>query len=756
MIFPKLLQSCAVIALTVPSLAFAQDMGDIDIGSGPPAADQPIEDTEDYMSLGDIVVLGDRLRGQVDTEQAPILVLDAEDIAAYGANSIADLVAALAPQTGSSRGRGGGQPVFLVNGVRIGSFREFRSYPLEAIEKVEVLPEETAQKFGYPPDRRVVNFILKDNFAAITVAGEYEQPDRGGYSASEQEATLLKITKGGRINLNVQASDVSLFTEAERNIIQTPSSISGVATDPDPAAFRSLIADTAQFKADANYAKALLDSGTSISLNGTFSRNDSRSLSGLDSVVLTDGAGNSLLRTFNASNPLERRSRTDTYSASGSVNRPVGDFALTLTADGSISNSRTEIDRRADTRQLVLDAAAGNLAIGGALPDMPDAGFDVSDQRNISATSKATLRGSPFYLPAGDVNTTLDLGYDWTRIESDDSRAGSAAQLTRGDLSAGFNIAIPIASARDDVLAALGSVTLNGQIGFDNYSDFGTLYRWSSGLNWSPADSLDLQATYTWREVPPTLNQLGSPQVISFNVATFDFATGDTALVTVRNGGNPTLKAETQSDWNFSANWEFIKDARLQLGYSRNRSDNISSSFPFLTPEIEAAFPDRVTRDSSGRLTELDLRPVDFFQSKTENLSIGLSFNGTIGKVKERTEAPAGGGETSAGAGRPEGAAGRPAGAGGPGGGPGGSRGPMTEEQRAQFAAFRTRLCQDDGEDFLIRLAEAASRGEKLAELPDLDPAQAQQMLSRMMGEDGRIDREKVSRFRTMVCSMEG
>ncbi|MGB7407124.1 MAG: hypothetical protein WA908_01340, partial [Pontixanthobacter sp.] len=176
---------------------------------------------EEPASDAEIVVTGERLPGQVDTDIAPILELNEDDIAAYGAGSISDLLTALEPQTNSNRGRGG-RPIFLVNGVRIGSFREFRSYPPEAIRKVEVLPEEVAQKFGFAPTRRVVNFILKDNYSALTAEIEYAQPDRGGYSFNEQELTWLKITGGGRLNVNLEREDTSALTELERDIEQTP------------------------------------------------------------------------------------------------------------------------------------------------------------------------------------------------------------------------------------------------------------------------------------------------------------------------------------------------------------------------------------------------------------------------------------------------------------------------------------------------------------------------------------------------------
>ncbi|NMW30939.1 hypothetical protein HKD42_02555 [Altererythrobacter sp. RZ02] len=764
MIARTLLGSCAVLALTVPFSVSAQGA----------EGDPPTADTS---SNGEIVVRADRLRGQVNTAQAPVLELNEEDIAAYGASSVADLVAAIEPQTGSTRGRGGGRPVFLVNGIRVASFREFRSYPSEAIRKVEVLPEETAQLFGFPPDRRVLNFILKDNFSAVTAEVEYEQPDRGGYSVNEQELTLLRISKAGRLNLNAEVRDVTLLTEEEREIIQTPDSLPDVATDPNPAAFRSLVSDSAQKEVTANWAKAFLDTGSSISLNATYERSDSRSLSGLDSVLLTDGAGNQALRTFGADNPLERRIASDTFSSAFSFSKPLGSFQFTATADANYSASRTEIDRRADVTALIADAAAGTLAIDGALPALEDAGFDVADVGTYSADTKLTVRGSPFFVPAGDVQTTVDLGYGWNRIDSEDSRAGSDVQLTRGAISGGFNIAVPITSTRDDFLAAIGSITLNGQVGFTDLSDFGTLYTWNAGLNWEPVDGLNLQATYVFREAAPSLAQLGNPQITTLNVPFFDLATGDTALVELTTGGNPNLQTETQSDWNFSANWDvpFVDGARLRIDYVKNRSDDVSSSFPFLSPELEAAFPARVTRDAAGSLLAVDQRPIDFFESRTERLSFGLTMRGRIGggdargggrggppagvtggrRPNARPDTPAT--DQRAGGGAREGA--RDGGE--ERGGPNRSRrGPplanMSEEQREQFQAFRQRLCADDGEAFITGLAQTLARGETPEGMEGFDSERTQRMLARFSNEDGTLNTERLSRFRERMCAGSG
>ncbi|HSJ78927.1 MAG TPA: hypothetical protein VK913_09370, partial [Erythrobacter sp.] len=84
--------------------------------------DEPQTASGNAVSSGEIIVSGRRLKGQLMVEQAPLLQLDEEAIAAEGVTSISDLIAQISAQTGSARGRGGGgQPVILLNGIRIGS-----------------------------------------------------------------------------------------------------------------------------------------------------------------------------------------------------------------------------------------------------------------------------------------------------------------------------------------------------------------------------------------------------------------------------------------------------------------------------------------------------------------------------------------------------------------------------------------------------------------------------------------------------------
>ncbi|HUH24019.1 MAG TPA: Plug domain-containing protein, partial [Brevundimonas sp.] len=117
----------------------------------------PAIDEQEAYDLGEIQAVSAKRRGAALGDYEPELVLDEEQLKAYGASSIEELMTLLEPVTRSSRG---GSPVFLVNGRRISGFQEIRGIPPEAIERTEILPEHTALSYGYSADQRVVNFVL--------------------------------------------------------------------------------------------------------------------------------------------------------------------------------------------------------------------------------------------------------------------------------------------------------------------------------------------------------------------------------------------------------------------------------------------------------------------------------------------------------------------------------------------------------------------------------------------------------------------
>lgn len=633
---PSLAAIAFCLAATNPATAQDVTAGTDDAAEG--TAQETLRDLEGNPITAEddqILVVATRIKGQVDTAQPPIAVLDENAIASYGAGSLQDLLAALSPQTSSGRGRGGGMPVVLLNGMRISGFREMRGLPPEAIRRVEVLPEEVALKYGYRPDQRVVNFILKDNFSSFGSDSELRLPSGGGFSEWEQEFILTKIAGGNRINVTGKLEDASPLTEAERGIIQPGTSATRVAGDPDAAAFRTLIADSKSAQLNATLARAL-GGGAGLSANVLVQRDDSRSLNGLNSVTLTDESGSFSRFTLDPQ-PLTTRRRTTTLQASAALNKPLGNWNLAVTADGGHVETKSTIDRRADLSGLQALVSSGALAASGTLPAsavVPGAA-DRALSKTDSLTSLATLSGRPLRLPGGDVALTVKAGFDYSGIESSDTRTATGQiNLKRGDAQAGFSLDLPITSRKESFGAGIGDISLNANAEVHRLSDFGTLYNWGGGLTYSPTEKLTLQASYVAADKAPTLTELGGPSILTENVSIYDFSRGETVLARVISGGNPNLVKERQRDWKFGLNWTlpFLKDSTFVAEYFRNRSTNTTNDFPLLTPEAEAAFPGRVVRDAAGRIVSVDQSAVTFAEERSSRLRYGLNLSGSFGK----------------------------------------------------------------------------------------------------------------------------
>ena len=691
-------------------------------------------------SGNEIIVTGQSvLPGAVDTPYAPIQTFDEEDIAAYGASSIAELLAAIAPQTGSGRGRGSGRPIILVNGQRITNFREMRNIPPEAIRQMQVLPEEVALKFGYSANLRVVNLILKDKFAATTAAAEYNRPQDGGYDNYELETGIFKIAGPRRYNVSAKVTETSMLTEDERHIVRPDSEMPTVAGDPDPRRFRSLADRASQFQVDATMTQGIGEGGLGgqLTANLGYTRDIALSLSGLDTFTLEAPSGQTAIRTYD--DPLERRVSTDTFSAGLGYNTFLGGWQFSVTGDASYVDTETRTDRNRDVSALQDAALAGDLDITGALPDLAGAGIDIARNQALTASSLATLSGTPFTLPAGDAGLTLKAGYDYSHTDSDNTASNAqAVQLTRGDVSAGINLSLPLTSRKGYFLDAIGDLSVNVGGGLHHLSDFGTLTNWTAGVTWSPVEPLTIQATYLVEEAAPTLAQLGAPQVTTYNVSVYDYTNATTALVTTITGGNPDLLKERQRDWKISANWQLpiFDRSNLVVEYFRNRSNDVTQSFPQLTSDVESAFPDRVTRDAYGNLVAIDRRAVTFDEVKSSSIRWGINIGGRLASAKMEQAADGRPGMPSqGGAPAPSRGAGFAGGAGGEGAPPGG----MMRFDPERFAAIRTALC-----------APVADGAE-----PDLS-ALPEQMRARFIGADGKIDAERLAQAKARICATDG
>src|SRR5262252_2678652 len=129
--------------------------------TNPTTANEPPE-SEDETDLEQVVVTARRdAPGAVVGDVRPELQISPAVIQSYGVSTVSELLDELAPQMRSEKDHGAEPPVVLLNGRRISGLSEVRDIPAEAIARVDVLPEDAALKYGYPPDQRVLNIVLR-------------------------------------------------------------------------------------------------------------------------------------------------------------------------------------------------------------------------------------------------------------------------------------------------------------------------------------------------------------------------------------------------------------------------------------------------------------------------------------------------------------------------------------------------------------------------------------------------------------------
>ena len=654
-----------LLASALPAPLIAQE------AEQPVLTDEEVDAAEDVADDEEVIVVtGQRERGAVLGDVEPEIQLDRRDIRAYGAGTIEELLQALEPQTQSGRGRGGGRPVMLVNGRRISSFREIRDLPPEAIERIDILPEEVALTYGYRADQRVVNFVLRPRFRAITAEVEGGFPTAGGRASGEVDLNLLRITNNGRWSLDAEYERSSALLESERDLFGNTQ-----------GEYRSLLPESDQLELGGTLNRTILGDVSS-TIDARYEESGSESRLGL---------------ATSEDEILFRDSKSRTGHLGIAANGDILPWRWSFTGNYDRTHSTTLTDREYDFAGLTIER-------------------DQARTRTETVNGQLVVNGRVAELPAGNVSTSFRLGAERLGLASESVRGGIAQdrELSRGRGNFQANVDVPISSRRRGVLAAIGDFSLNANAEVERLSDFGTLRTLGGGFRWSPIDEVDVIASITDEDGAPSVGQLGDPLVATPNVRVFDFIRGETVDITRIDGGNPDLLADNRRVLKLGVTVKPLKENDLSVtaNYIDSRTRNLISSFPTATPEIEAAFPERFTRGPDGRLLSIDNRPVNFARADRKELRWGFNYSKPIEsapppRVQRRLErqaaegqgGQAGEGQGQAGQGQGQGSAtqARPRGGGGGFGRlGGGGRGGMGQGRRLQLALYHTWHLQNE------------------------------------------------------------
>lgn len=421
--------------------------------------------------------------GDIDPE----VTLSPADIRSYGVNNVSDLLDELSPQTTSDRGRGGGAPVVLLNGRRISGFGEIRDLPTEAIQRVEILPEEVSLKYGYSADQRVVNIVLRRRFRALVGQGGGATSTDGGGSSTNPEANLVRIHNDQRFSVNLRFQDQASLLESQRDLtslaaglpydlrgnvapprgstaneidpalsalagepvtvagvpasatngVPTLAQFAGTANTPsttDVAPFRTLQAASRTYSTNIVYAYPAFGRSTA-TFNGSLSYATTSSLQGLPAAALAVPAGDPFspfgddvgLYRYLGTDPLRQNTETLTAHAGLGLNGDRGHWRYSLTGTFDRTDARTRTDTGLETGALQSALDRRDPAVDPFAATLPLLGGALVDRVQSITTSggvNAVAGGPLFALPAGPVGSNIRLGFEDNDFNGSATRSG--------------------------------------------------------------------------------------------------------------------------------------------------------------------------------------------------------------------------------------------------------------------------------------------------------------------------------------------
>jgi iron complex outermembrane recepter protein len=634
---------------------------------------------------GEIVVIGipEYLR-----DIMPERRLGADDVAGYGLSSVDELVAELGVELGERD-----EPIFLVNGERVDDLNEIGGYPVEVIERLDVLPRGSGARVGASADRRVYSLTLRPRVRSATLMIAPRFATEGAWRGVRSEAILTRIREQQRINLSVRVRDEQALLESDREILQPsppfpfdlrgniiadprlgsseidpalstlagrPVTLAAVPAGPAPTlagfaagvdaanltdlgAYRTLRPRARNYELNLSIADRLA-SWLTASANARVGRSERHALLGLPAGLFLLSPTNPAspfsravaLAVYGDPSALEQRSRTTSAGLNIALNATFGGWRLRFTANHQQVESRALTERQGTVQAIgFLHLPDDRNPFAGGLGDLLPVFADRIVSEAATSGVQLNLTGSPLALPAGPVRLTLETRLVRTQLDARSRTLGveTVRSFGRSERALRGALELPLTSRANDVLAVIGDLTATIEYSAIDFSRIGSASQSAFGLVWLPRDGIRLRASMSRIRRPAELPLLFDPIVTTPGIRTFDVLRGETVDVSWITGGNSGLLPQSDRTEQLSAIVQPWPAANLQLSaeYMAVRNRNFLAAPSPASLPILLAFPERFQRDANGVLTVVDARPVNFARYRERSLRYGLSFAVPLG-----------------------------------------------------------------------------------------------------------------------------
>ena len=600
--------------------------------SAVPVDNSKARDKRTTPQLQEVVVTGTHISGVMPASR--VIALDKRYIQTSGVTNIGDLLRSVPqnygggsnpalvtnnapnqiqnPSGGSAPnllGLGPASTLTLLDGHRLpeanGGAVDITPIPLEAIDRVEIVPDGNSAIYGSDAVAGVVNIILKKDFdGAQTTALLGGTSDGGGFENTVGQLLGRTWGNGGAMfDYHYEHQDAVMsgqrdYTESARR----------------PATILPSINQNSVF------ASAHQDLGNSASIFGE-GYYATRHLI----VYITSPTG-SYTGTIH--------DEASEYYATAGVN-----FELPLSWGGSVfaSSSRDSTDQRSTIKFLTPPREMSNG----------------TPYRGTSQTFEASADGRLLSLPWGDVLAALGAGSRRERFAAfGTTQASRTVEYAYGEFH------VPLIKASDRPGLNKLNLSLSGR--YERYSDFGISVVPKVGLLWGVTPEINLHVTWGKSFQAPLLDDTGSPEDVVLNTLPDPLSPTRTSDSLIRLLGNPDLRPQTARNLSAGADYRprWLENLHLFADYFAIRYTNVITNLASYGLALEnPADAPLVTRNPSASLQQqilsgaamfinftgtpydpalvastIDGRPLNSTFEKAEGANLGANYSASLGR----------------------------------------------------------------------------------------------------------------------------
>ena len=494
----------------------------------------------------DIVVTGSRIRGA--PVASPVIRLDQATMLNEGHGSLASALRDLPQNFGGGqnpgiglgtagsiddsgastinlRGLGGDATLTVLNGHRLpynadGQTIDISNIPLDAVDRVEIVPDGSSALYGSDAVAGVANIILRHDMDGIRATARVGTSESGGAQRQFDLSGGTTWNGGGFLlaydyehDLPIEGDDRSYTRTRAPGLYLTP----------------ELHHDNVLLTGHQD-----LTSWLSFSVDALYNVRSDRLDYALDPSGSVLASGGSV------------RSRDRSYSITPSVSArlPGGWHASASAMQGE--------DR---DHYLSLGYFAG----------APASSFDAV-YRNRSRVAELTADGPLVDLGSGDIRTAIGGGY----------RSNSYTEATfdvdarQTDYYAFGELNVPLIAPAEHI-PAVHSLALSGAVRYEHYPRIASVVSPKLGAIYAPSEDLDLKASWGRSFKTPTFDQRFVVTHVGIDPASAYGGTGLPADATVVDlvGGNPKVGPERATSWSATASLHprFLRRASLDITY---------------------------------------------------------------------------------------------------------------------------------------------------------------------------------------------